>query len=74
MKASSRAGKALILALFSVALADCGNKAGVQPKNVDANALQSNVTDSATRAFYQARKWQAAWDRKSEKALLEIIA
>jgi murein L,D-transpeptidase YcbB/YkuD len=74
VKASSRAGKALILALFSVALADCGNKAGVQPKNVDASALQSNVTDSATRSFYQARKWQAAWDRKSEKALLEIIA
>ena len=26
------------------------------------------------RAFYQARQWRAAWDKKSEKALLEVIA
>ena len=25
------------------------------------------------RAFYEARQWQAAWDGKSEKQLLEII-
>jgi len=68
----SRAGKALILALFSVALADCG-KSGVHPKDVEPSALQSEVRDAQVRSFYQARQWKAAWDRKSEKALLEII-
>jgi murein L,D-transpeptidase YcbB/YkuD len=70
----SRAGKALILALFSIALANCGNKAGVQPNDVESGALQSNVTDAASRAFYKARQWQAAWHGDDEKALLAIIA
>lgn len=69
-----RAGKALILALFCVSLAACGSKPGAQPKEVEAGALQSQVRDPQVRAFYQARQWQAAWDRKSEKALREIIA
>jgi len=74
VKINSRPGKALILALFSVALADCGSRAGVHPKQVEASALQAEVRDSQVRAFYEARQWQAAWDKKSEKALTEIIA
>jgi murein L,D-transpeptidase YcbB/YkuD len=73
VKASTRAGKALILALFSVALADCGSRSGVQPKQVDAGSLQSAVTDAQVRAFYQARQWQPAWDGKGERALLDAI-
>ena len=73
MKVSSRPGKAVILALFSVALADCGNKAGVHPKQVEASALQSEVRDPQVRAFYAARQWEAAWDKKSEQALITII-
>ena len=45
----SRAGKALILALFSVALADCGSKPAVRPKQVEAGALQSEVQDPQVR-------------------------
>lgn len=74
MKIQSRPGKALILALFSVALADCGSKSRVHPKQVEASALQAEVRNSQVRAFYEARQWQAAWDKKSEKALTEIIA
>jgi len=73
VKINSRPGKALILALFSVALADCGNKAGVHPKQVEASALQSEVRDPQTRAFYAARQWKAAWDKKSERVLIAII-
>jgi murein L,D-transpeptidase YcbB/YkuD len=69
----SRPGKALILALFSVALANCGSGSGVQPKQVEASALQSSVGDPQARGFYQARQWQPAWNKKSEKILLEII-
>src|SRR6266542_5480203 len=69
-----RAGKALILALFSIALAGCGSKSQVQPKQVQAGDLQSEVSDPQVRRFYQARQWQPAWDRKSEKALINIIA
>ena len=70
----SRPGKALIFALFSVSLAACGSKSGVQPSEVEASALQAQVGDPQVRAFYQARQWRAAWDKKSEKALTEIIA
>jgi murein L,D-transpeptidase YcbB/YkuD len=69
-----RPGKALILALFSVSIAACGNRGGVQPKQVDAPALQAEARGPEVRAFYQAREWQAAWDKKSEKVLLDIIA
>lgn len=72
MKTSSRAGKAVILALFCVALADCG-KSGVHPRDVDPSALQSTITNPQVRAFYQARQWKAAWDRRSEKELVAII-
>jgi murein L,D-transpeptidase YcbB/YkuD len=74
VKIDSRPGKALILALFSVALADCGSRSAVHPKQVETSALKSAVTDPQVRAFYEARQWQAAWDAKSEKALLAIIA
>jgi murein L,D-transpeptidase YcbB/YkuD len=73
VKIRRRPGKALILALFSVSLAGCGNKPGVQPKQVEASALQSEVHDPQVRAFYEARQWQPAWDGKSEQALLAII-
>jgi L,D-transpeptidase YcbB len=69
-----RPGKALILALFSVALADCDNKSQVQPRQVETSALQTEVRDPQVRAFYQARQWRPAWDKKSERALLEIVA
>jgi murein L,D-transpeptidase YcbB/YkuD len=73
VKVSSRPGKAVILALFSVALADCGNKPGVHPKQVEASALQSEVRDPQVRLFYAARHWEPAWDKKSERALIAII-
>jgi len=73
VKIPSWPGKALILALFSVALADCGNKPAVNPKQVDAGALQTDARDPQVRAFYEARQWQPAWDKKAESALLSII-
>jgi L,D-transpeptidase YcbB len=62
-----------MLALFSVLFADCGSRSLVKPKDVEASALQSEVRDPQARAFYEMRQWQAAWDAKSEKALLAII-
>jgi len=73
VKISSGPGKALILALFSVVLAGCGNKPAVNPKQVDSSALQSQARDPQVRAFYQARQWQAAWDKKAESTLLDIL-
>ena len=73
MKSSSWAGKAIILALFSASLSACGN-GPIFRKDADASSLQSSVTDPQARAFYQARQWKAAWDGKSEKQLLDIIA
>lgn len=70
----SRAGKTLILALFCVSLAACGSKPGVQPKEVDASALRSEARDPQVRAFYEARQWQPAWDRATERTLVEIIS
>jgi murein L,D-transpeptidase YcbB/YkuD len=54
-------------------LADCGSKSGVHPKQVETSELQSAVHDPEVRAFYQARQWEPAWDRKSERALLDAI-
>jgi murein L,D-transpeptidase YcbB/YkuD len=67
------AGKALILAALSVSIAACGNgfPGGSQAESA---TLQSSVTDPQARAFYEARQWKDAWDKKSEKALLAIIA
>jgi murein L,D-transpeptidase YcbB/YkuD len=73
VKKRSLAGKAVILALFSVAIAGCESKSGVQPSQVEAGALQAAVDDPQVRAFYQARQWRPAWDGKSEKALLDAI-
>jgi murein L,D-transpeptidase YcbB/YkuD len=73
VKLHSRPGKALILALFSVVLVDCGNKPAVNPKQVDTSALQSQAQDPPVRAFYEARQWQPAWDKKAESALVSII-
>jgi murein L,D-transpeptidase YcbB/YkuD len=69
----SRPGKALVLALLCVAIADCGNNPAANPKRVEASALQAEIRDPQARAFYEARRWQAAWDRKSEQALVAII-
>lgn len=69
----SRAGKALILALFCVSLAACGSEPGVQPKEVDAGALRSEARDPQVRAFYEARQWQPAWDGAAERTLVEVI-
>ena len=74
VKPRSRAGKSLILALFSVALAACGSRSDVHPKQAEAGTLQSAVSDPQARAFYEARGWQAAWDGKSERDLLGSLA
>ncbi len=70
MKASSRAGKALILALFCVSLAACDRGGGDE---VSPSFLKSEVSDRQQRAFYEARQWQPAWDEKNETALTAII-
>ena len=74
MKTSSRAGKALILALLSVSISACGNGLPLGNKQADAGSLQSSITDPQGRAFYEARQWKDAWDGKTEKQLLDIIA
>jgi L,D-transpeptidase YcbB len=71
---SSRAGKTLILALFSISVSSCGNGLPLGSKQSEAAALQSSVRDPQVRAFYQARQWKDAWDKKAEKQLLEIVA
>jgi murein L,D-transpeptidase YcbB/YkuD len=63
-------GKAVALALFSVSLASCGNALGEEPERIAAGAVAG---DPQVRAFYAARDGQPAWDRKSEKALLEAL-
>jgi murein L,D-transpeptidase YcbB/YkuD len=72
VKTRSRNGEAVILAL-SIALAGCHRQPSVQPKQVETSDLQSAVHDPQVRAYYQARNWQAAWDRKSERALLDAL-
>ena len=74
MRTRNCLGKAFALALFGIALVGCGSKSSVQPKQVEAASLQSIVTDPQVRAFYGARQWQPAWDRKSERALLDVLA
>ena len=44
------------------------------PGRCESAALRADASDPRIRAFYEARQWQAAWDSKSEKALLDIIA
>jgi murein L,D-transpeptidase YcbB/YkuD len=66
VKITKCAGKALILALFCVSAAACH-------KQADTASLQSSVSDPQARTFYEARQWKAAWDKKSEKALIDII-
>jgi len=69
VNARTRIGGAIALALFGITIAGCGNKPAVHPKRVETSVLQSAVRDPQVRAFYQARNWQPAWDRKSEQAL-----
>ena len=73
MRIRNRAGKALILALFSVSLAACGGSPFSGGNDVSPSSLQSQAEDPKVRAFYEARQWQAAWDGKNEKALIEAI-
>ena len=65
-------GKAVALALFSVSLSSCGNPFNRDPKVVDAQSLGVDASGDV-RAFYEGRNWQAAWDGKTEKQILEII-
>ena len=74
MKITNCVGKALILALSSVSLASCGNGLPLGGNQAQSSELQSSVTDPQARAFYAARQWKDAWNNKSEKKLLEIIA
>ena len=73
MKSCVWAGRALILAALSVSIAGCGNGFPGGSKTESAT-LQSSVTDPQARAFYATRQWKDAWNRKSEKALVAIIA
>jgi len=68
------AGKTLTLALLSVSLAACGNGLPFGGQKADGATLQSSVSDPQVRAFYQARQWKSAWDKKNTKTLLAIIA
>jgi murein L,D-transpeptidase YcbB/YkuD len=74
VKSCSWAGKTLILALLSVSLSACGNGLPFGHSQADGGTLQSTVSDPQARAFYEARQWKAAWDKKAEKELLGIIA
>ncbi|HET6942335.1 MAG TPA: hypothetical protein VFH89_09260, partial [Sphingomicrobium sp.] len=72
MKVKIGIGKAVMLALFSLSLASCGNPFERDPTHVDEQSLGKDA-GGEVRAFYKARQWQAAWDDASEKQLLEII-
>ncbi|MFL6723942.1 MAG: hypothetical protein ACJ8E7_07385, partial [Sphingomicrobium sp.] len=71
MKVQSVVGKAVALALFSVPLASCGQFASGEESSASAQAL--NSSDPQVKAFYAARNGEPAWDKKSEKALIEVI-
>ena len=73
MKPRIRIGAVFALALLSAPLIGCSSKPGVQPKQVQTSDLQSSVQGPEVRAFYQARQWQPAWDRKSERDLLNAL-
>jgi murein L,D-transpeptidase YcbB/YkuD len=74
VKPRSRAGKTLLLALLILSISACGSGFPFGGRKADGSALQSAVNDPQARAFYQSRQWKNAWDKKSEKALLAIIA
>ena len=74
MKSGIWAGKTLILALLSVSVTACGNGLPFGHKQADGSTLHSSISDPQARAFYEARQWKPAWDKKSEKQLLDIIA
>lgn len=65
-------GKAVALALLSVSVAGCEDSFGSNPRTIDAQALGAKA-DPQLRAFYAARNGEFAWDRKSEKQLVEIV-
>jgi L,D-transpeptidase YcbB len=73
VKLTDCVGKALILALCSVSIASCDSGLPFGNKPADAGSLQSSVKDPQARAFYQARQWKDAWDKKTEKQLVRII-
>lgn len=72
MRVHSGIGKAVALALFALSLSSCGNPFDRDPKQVDATALGKD-TSADVRAFYAARQGQAAWDKKSERQLLDVL-
>ena len=71
MKVQSVFGKAVALALFSVLLASCGQSASGEDSSAAAPAL--NSSDPQVKAFYAALGGQVAWDKKAEKALIDMI-
>jgi len=70
VKVQSVFGKAVALALFSVPLASCG-QSGSDESRAAAPAL--NSSDPQVKAFYAAHNGEPAWDKKAEKALIEVI-
>lgn len=74
MRVTNCVGKALILALLSVSVTACDSGLPFGNRQADAGSLQSSVTDPRARAFYAARQWKDAWDKKAEKELVGIIA
>ena len=73
MKPRNWFGKALILALFGIAVSGCSGRESAQPNKVESSVLESVVSDAQVRTFYKERQWQPAWDRKSEQALLDAL-
>lgn len=70
----------LVPAAALLAAAGCGNNsieasdaASVQPAQVTAADLRSTVADERVRRLYEARGWQAAWDRSAASALVERL-
>jgi len=63
-------GKAVALALLSVPITGCG-QAGGDESSAATPAL--NSSDPQVKAFYAAREGEPAWDKKAEKALVEVL-
>lgn len=45
----------------------------IDPEQVRPQALQSAVSDSRVRQFYEARNWRPAWTRETASELLEVL-
>ena len=74
MRTSSGAGKTLLLALLCATVSACGKGPLLSESRAGTEISLPSAADPQVRAFYAARQGEAAWDRKSEKRLLAVIA